>query len=213
MEPSRNTWKLTKVGGSKGFVLAAKLKAIKMIFKRWQKKVKMEYSSLDIMEARLEAIELSAKTSGWNEGLRDQRCKVMAEIWTTLLKEERNWRQKARVKWLVEGDRNSSFFHMVCNSRRRRNFIDNISIRGDRCVGPTQVREGIFGFFKTQFESINGDRPRMEGIEFDKISEDSRKSLEKSFCVEKVRDAVNGCDGNKAPGPKGGWCPSCRGFP
>ncbi|KAK3224332.1 hypothetical protein Dsin_011357 [Dipteronia sinensis] len=127
----------------------------------------------------------------------------MSEIWATLLKEERNWRQKARVKWFLDGGRNSNFFHIACNSRRHRNFIDNISINGVLCKGPSQVREDIFYFFKKQFGSKCVDRPRLEGIEFGQISDYSRKFFEEVFTVEEVREVLKECDGNKAPGPDG----------
>ncbi|KAK2654067.1 hypothetical protein Ddye_013923 [Dipteronia dyeriana] len=44
-----------------------------------------------------------------------------------------------------------------------------------------------------------GGRPKLEGFEFSQIFEDSRRLLEESFSVEEVREALNGCDGNKAP--------------
>lgn len=34
-------------------------------------------------------------------------------------KEEIAWRQKSRVIWLKEGDRNTSFFHKTANAHRR----------------------------------------------------------------------------------------------
>ncbi|KAK2635548.1 hypothetical protein Ddye_030340 [Dipteronia dyeriana] len=155
MELAKNTWKLKSVVGSKGFVLAAKLRTVKKVFKWLQNEVKLEDRSSNNMEVSLEVVELSAKVSSWNAKLRAQRRKIMAEMWADLLKEERNWRQKAKVKWFMEGDRNSNFFHMVCNSRRHRNFIDNIAINSVLCVGPNQVREGIFNFFKNQLRLRN----------------------------------------------------------
>ena len=39
------------------------------------------------------------------------------------MREEIHWIQKARVKWVKEGDCNSKFFHKVANDRRNRKFI------------------------------------------------------------------------------------------
>jgi hypothetical protein len=33
------------------------------------------------------------------------------------------WRQRAHVRWLEKGDRNTSFFHAACKERRRCNII------------------------------------------------------------------------------------------
>ncbi|KAK3221147.1 hypothetical protein Dsin_015117 [Dipteronia sinensis] len=135
-------WKKKRVAGSKGLGLVVKLKAVKSVLKKWQREVRLEDYSLEKLESRLKVIEARAKVSGWNPNLRDERRKVLADMWSALLKEKRNWRQKARVKWIPEGDRNSNFFHLVCNARRRRNFFDKIYIDGALCVGPSQVRVG-----------------------------------------------------------------------
>jgi len=37
-------------------------------------------------------------------------------------------RQKARVKWLKEGDNNSNYFHILINYRRRQNAIQGLFI-------------------------------------------------------------------------------------
>ena len=45
------------------------------------------------------------------------------ELEELILREEVHWRQKAKVKWIKEGDCNSNFFHKVANSRQNRKFI------------------------------------------------------------------------------------------
>ena len=65
--------------------MAVKLKAVKGVFKKWQSKVKSEDSSMDQLVSRLETNEANAKVGGWNEGLRIDRGKVLAEMWSTQL--------------------------------------------------------------------------------------------------------------------------------
>ena len=52
-----------------------------------------------------------------------QRALRKGELKELILREEIHWRQKARVKWVKEGDCNSKFFHKVANGRRNRKFI------------------------------------------------------------------------------------------
>lgn len=40
--------------------------------------------------------------------------------------EEVHWQQRARVNWLSQGDRNTTFFHSSASSRRQTNFIKGL---------------------------------------------------------------------------------------
>lgn len=53
------------------------------------------------------------------------------ELTDTLEQEEVFWRQKSRVTWLKEGERNTHLFHMSTLGRRRQNHITHLQIEGD----------------------------------------------------------------------------------
>ncbi|KAK3218925.1 hypothetical protein Dsin_012895 [Dipteronia sinensis] len=108
--------------------------------------------------------------------------KAKVNMWTSILRED---------KMKVLADRSSW------------NFVDEIYIEGVLCVGPSQVMVGIFGYFKEHFTNTCVDRPRIEGIEFVQISTKSKSSLEENFNIKEMKEALDGCDGNKAPGPDG----------
>ena len=52
------------------------------------------------------------------------------------------------MKWLLEGDRNTRFFHSVTSARRRNNFIENISFDGVIKILPSDVRNGVANFYE-----------------------------------------------------------------
>jgi hypothetical protein len=45
---------------------------------------------------------------------------------TTEEKLDLYWRQRSRVQWNEQGDRNTAYFHMIATQRRRRNIIVSV---------------------------------------------------------------------------------------
>ena len=61
-------------------------------------------------------------------------------------REEIYWSQKARIKWLQEGDKNTSFFHASVMSRRKQNRINGLKRRsGEWCRNEGEMGGGNCG--------------------------------------------------------------------
>uniref|UniRef100_A0A2N9GZ45 Reverse transcriptase zinc-binding domain-containing protein n=1 Tax=Fagus sylvatica TaxID=28930 RepID=A0A2N9GZ45_FAGSY len=56
----------------------------------------------------------------WNIRLLQDELNVLLE------KEEVYWRQRSRVAWMKEGDKNTKFFHAQCNEQRQQNCIKGL---------------------------------------------------------------------------------------
>jgi hypothetical protein len=52
--------------------------------------------------------------------------KVEHKIVELSFREEIMWRQRARVQWLAEGDKNTRFFHQKANNRKKKNRITRL---------------------------------------------------------------------------------------
>ncbi|CAL1361279.1 unnamed protein product [Linum trigynum] len=62
------------------------------------------------------------EVSVYLESIRDLEVELRTD-WTN---EVIYWKQKSRVEWLQEGDKNTSYFHLVTQSRRKWNFISGL---------------------------------------------------------------------------------------
>ncbi|KAK3199814.1 hypothetical protein Dsin_023229 [Dipteronia sinensis] len=193
-------WKESVVFESKGVMLEAKMRGSKRRMKRWLGSNKLKSDSVSKVGARLDRLDSEAMRLGWNDSSRRERVSLLAEIWSGLRKEEQKWRQKSRVKWLKEGDRNSKFFHMMADGRRRRNFIGDLTFNGVVVQNPKLIKEGVLNFFQDHFKNVNWQRPKINGLNFNLLSVAEKEGLEMEFKVEEVWETVNGWDGNKAPG-------------
>ena len=72
------------------------------------------------------------KLEGWNmikeAGLHDQgelkaRFRARKKLLELNRMEELSWRQKSRVLWVEEGDKNAKNFHRMASARRKVSFI------------------------------------------------------------------------------------------
>ncbi|KAK2651093.1 hypothetical protein Ddye_018582 [Dipteronia dyeriana] len=129
-----------------------------------------DHNAIDIVFWReFEGIETEVVNDGWSKNLRAAWLFTVLELWKGIHKEEQNWKQKSRVKWLKDGDRNSKFFNFLANDRKQKNFISDITFDGVVCSEPQDLRRGIVDFFKCHFEKMSWNRPSIEDINLTKL--------------------------------------------
>nr|GEV73806.1 cysteine-rich receptor-like protein kinase [Tanacetum cinerariifolium] len=111
--------------------------------------------------------------------------------------------QKAKIKWAVEGDENSKYYHGVINKKRNNLAIRGVLVDGNWVESPQLVKNEFYAHFKQRFE-----KPNLNGIQFDrefpnKICSEQAVDLEREVSKEEVKRAVWDCGIDKAPGPNG----------
>ena len=73
-------------------------------------------------KSRLQQLEMLNSLNDNEAEIRD----LKKEINEILTREEMMWKQRSRVEWLRNGDRNTKFFHASASQRRRKNRIDGV---------------------------------------------------------------------------------------
>ncbi|RVW50855.1 putative mitochondrial protein [Vitis vinifera] len=162
-EKFRDWWQECTVEGWEGHKFMRKLKFIKSKLKEWNTRVfgdlreRKKHILTDL--GRIDRIE---QEGNLNLELVSERILRRKELEDLLLKEEVQWRQKSRVKWIKEGDCNSKFFHRVATGRRSRKFIKSlISERGEtlnniEAVFEEEVRMAVFQLNKEKAPGPDG---------------------------------------------------------
>ncbi|KAK6779812.1 hypothetical protein RDI58_021996 [Solanum bulbocastanum] len=131
--------------------------------------------------------------------------KAKAEYTRFLKIQEKVLSQKTRIKWLEEGDTNSTFFHNVIKDKRKRLTIHKIKDQdGNWVEGTPQVADVAVKFFSHLFkaEHIEEDNYVFYVIERMVTNEDN-DNLTSLPTLQKVKDTVFSIDPDSAPGPDG----------
>ncbi|KAH7848623.1 hypothetical protein Vadar_005240 [Vaccinium darrowii] len=127
------------------------------------------------------------------------------ELSTAWDQEEKYWRQKARVNWMVQGDRNTSFFHAKVSQRRKRNAISGVqNSNGVWCDNPDDVANEFVKYFQGIFKSEGTEH--MEEVTntiHGRVSETMNSRLTRAFTRSEIKKALFDMDPTKAPGADG----------
>ncbi|KAK8369881.1 hypothetical protein V6Z12_A01G139600 [Gossypium hirsutum] len=137
---------------------------------------------------------------------------ILAEILDAQLKinlkadqDEVFWEQKARINWLKNGDRNTSFFHKIavqCHLKGRINGLE--SDEGSWVSTTDEMLHLAVKYFDNLFSaSEEGADDRLFGFVEKQISTNMNVDLLRHFTEEEIRAAVRDMVPLKAPGNDG----------
>lgn len=181
-----------------------RLKEVKKAIKNWRLADKGRdsgrllwlYDHINRLEAIAEERVLSndelLERSGWiKESLELENAKV------------KDINQKARVKWVVDGDENTSFFHAMVKNNVKNGRVSGLMVDGEWEVDPIAIKMEFFEQFKSRYHEEDLNRPRFNSGNFKRLSEADADRLVVPFSNAEIKDAVWDCGGDKAPSPDG----------
>ncbi|XP_021991259.1 uncharacterized protein LOC110888021 [Helianthus annuus] len=97
-------------------------------------------------------------------------------------------KQRSRVKWSIDGDENSRFFHSVINKRKALNKIQGLNIDSAWISKPAKVKKHIFAFFRDKFGEDLPDRPDLICENFKQLSDEDKEFLVSPFTSTEIKD-------------------------
>ncbi|XP_026449841.1 uncharacterized protein LOC113349978 [Papaver somniferum] len=181
-----NSWSVN-VLGSPAYKLKVKLLSTKKGLRDWNKSSSGNIqTNISTIRKELTDIQVSNPTDTINTS----RLKARLEYLYNL--EELYWKDKSREVWILEGDRNSPYFHRVTLFRRKRNVISWINNSLNIILTD---RDSIVTFFIDYFKGLYSSHPQQFQYEIladlpVKFSDEDNASLNTPLSPEKIKNAV-----------------------
>ena len=113
------------------------------------------------------------------------------------------WQQRSRVRWLKEGDGNTSsfFFNRIANFHRKMNFIPSIEIDNNTLEDPLAISQAFLDFYISLIGTASSCRfSRNWAFLYPPNEQVDLSSLDLPFIEEEVKCIVFELAGDKALG-------------
>lgn len=121
------------------------------------------------------------------------------------LEEDLKWRQRAKQKWLREGDRNTKYFHMCANQRKNSNAISKVSNGEGFCASNQEDISNLFQLFYQYLFTTSQPKGITESLSHlgNSVTDDMNLLLLKEFTTEEIETAIFEMNSLSSPGLDG----------
>ncbi|XP_042481160.1 uncharacterized protein LOC122061743 [Macadamia integrifolia] len=195
-----------QVSGCPIYILAQKLKVVKGVLKAWAKE-RFPNLNEEVKKAtsELKRVQDTIEVSGMSDALFNEEADAKTALLNASKMQEKLWSEKAKLRWLKEGDRNTKFFHLSVKIRRSRNQISMLRREdGSWISDQLDLANYIVDFYKN-FHSENPVEPHYELLDQipTLISNEDNAFLDAVPSREEIKMAIWDLDADSSPGPDG----------
>ncbi|XP_019451747.1 PREDICTED: uncharacterized protein LOC109353840 [Lupinus angustifolius] len=192
------------------FIISQKLKLLKEKLRDWNKNVFGDlHLRVKASLASIESIQQCIDSYGPDEDLLDQEAIAQQELLQALLVEEAFWKEKARMNWHTNGDRNTSFFHIVAKVRQNTKALTMLKEGDNILTNHDDIATHVLDYFTVLYASSNNvvSNGLISSIIPSLVTEEDNFLLTKHPSNEEIKSAVFSMKGDGALGPDGfGGC-------
>ncbi|GJW03090.1 RNA-directed DNA polymerase, eukaryota [Tanacetum coccineum] len=184
--------------------LMVKLKFLKSKIRTWNKlNMASRKNVKDQLKTDLEAVEAMIDSGNGNEEFVLKRMDLVNNLQQVNNLNSMEMAQKANVKWAVEGDENSTFFHGMLSKKRSVLAVRGIMVDGLWIDEPRLVKQEFLMHFTNRFSKPDYRRAILHTSFPKRLSTVQQTELECEVSKEEIKRAVWDCGTEKAPGPDG----------
>nr|GEW26644.1 hypothetical protein [Tanacetum cinerariifolium] len=172
-------------------VFKSKLQQVKATLKQWWKNVveKENLVSMDLHN-KINELDIKAETSYVSTVEVESRTTLVKSLADIKYGKVKDLKQKAKTRWALEGDENTSFFHGIINNIRNRSCINGLNVQGEWVSDEMSIKNHVFHFFSIRYKEVSCSRPVFKRNLFKRLSFDDVHLLESPFSLVEIKDAI-----------------------
>ncbi|KAJ9565118.1 hypothetical protein OSB04_001084 [Centaurea solstitialis] len=193
------------VEGTFMFRLTSKLKSLKSPLR----KLRASYGNLTektvVLKHELDTIQLAMDLDPSNETLREDLQHLRVAYQRACWNDMSASRQRAKVKWLSEGDSNTRYFHQVVKEKRHVHQIHSVCNSAGVFVYDMEVATAFIDHFKSIIGTVDSSVvPIMDEALFPaRLSLADSNYMIRPILDDEIKDAIFQIGNDKAPGSDG----------
>lgn len=191
LELVTEVWRKESRGSTKLEKWQNKIRRLRQFLRGWAKNINGAYKKEKaILIAKVEELDKKAESQLLSRQELDLKNYVKQRLSFLLREEEIKWLQRAKTKRILEGDRNTKYYHLIANGKHRKTRIFQLEQEEGVIRGDVQIKKYITKFYKDLFGAPVGNNfSLMESQREDipQVSEEENEVLTKSFSDDEVK--------------------------
>ncbi|GJR26099.1 RNA-directed DNA polymerase, eukaryota [Tanacetum coccineum] len=181
-----------------------KLQMLKKVIRTWTMDHKrQQVGRTNDLKTKLCDIDKMLDQGGATDDILLSRMEVLKQLHDVQASNNRDFMQKAKVRWAIEGDENSKYFHTIINKKRANLSVKGVMVDGDWIDDPYLVKQEFRNHFADRFQDPGSRRGSLNFLFPNRLRNDQILDLESPISNDEIRTAVWGCGEDKSPGPDG----------
>ena len=201
-------WNSESSSGSAMSVLTFKLKKLKRALKQWNVEIFGDVNArVEKAKEDLSNIQMDISSNGFSPEKLEAEISAHSHLDEALNFQTAFLKEKSRLNWVSDGDRNSAFFHKMVKLRRATKGIPMMNIDGTQVTNQDVIRDHILKYYSELFskrEEVQKDNFNLiREVIPNMVSVHDNQRLTSIPTEEEIRSAVFAMDSNSAPGPDG----------
>ncbi|GJV76710.1 RNA-directed DNA polymerase, eukaryota, partial [Tanacetum coccineum] len=180
-----------------------KLQGLKSAIKGWVNTRRSRIEVIDSLREELRSLDLQIDVRQGLHNGGEKRMKLVNEIHKMEHEQKEELIQKSRIKWCVDGDENSKFFHGTINKKRKQLSVRGIKSNGQWVEEPMAVKQTFLNHYSKKNSKVTSIPYSARSNRFKMVSQHQLEILESEVSLEEIKEVVWDCGSDKSPGPDG----------